>query len=77
MHCSILVPNLFATHSVTCKFQKEKISFFLGHGLLTNANVCFDRIRGDQQHFVRRDELRVCDLPYIFTSFAMGSLVNN
>jgi glucose-6-phosphate 1-dehydrogenase len=39
--------------------------------------LILDTIRGDQQHFVRRDELRVCDLPYIFTSFAMGSLVNN
>ena len=55
-----------------------KKSSFLSHGLFTSANVCFDRIRGDQQHFVRRDELRVCDdLPYMCTSFAIGSLVNN
>lgn len=74
MCCSILVPNLFSTHSVICEFQKKD---YLNHDQFTYTDVSFYRIRGDQQHFVRRDELRVCDFPYICTSFEMGSLVNS
>jgi hypothetical protein len=60
----------------SCKFRKierEKSFFFIHIYLITT--VCFDRITGDQQHFIRRDELKVCfrswicfsGLPYVNT----------
>jgi hypothetical protein len=71
--CSILVLNLFPAHSVLWNFLDKIIRL---QSWYTYRWLCFHRIRGDQQHFVRRDELRVCDWPCIRTSFAMGLLVN-
>jgi hypothetical protein len=53
-----VVPS-FPMHSILQILKKKYFLFRDSH--LIDIIVCFDRIRGDYQHFVHCDELRVCD----------------
>lgn len=41
------------------QIDKYMFQVFEPYALINNKSICLCRIRGDQQHFVRRDELKV------------------